>query len=522
MAYISGKWEWATTLKTKNAPSGSHSINFTSGGSSWDTILISLSEDGDRIAVNYLYPSESRSALLATYGGTTDVQYRIIDFGETPQSVSDDFYNWVVASTVSETTKYTLKGRWEVTTAFYSPSVDFEENILFTCDNGTVKYECYKVNKQFIYTDQKIDGFTIWEAFGTIGTIFDFGAVEQVVSDVFYFWFTSVATKANDPFRITYKLTNCTADATNPTQAYKGDLIILKFNANYGYTFTGTSQIRISGCEYIGIYEIGDGGNSVTVSAVNVFSNLVVTGTAKLNQEIISRPFEFYPRRTVEEQANRLPEELREPYRNSQIDRIKIFDGTQEIEVMGYAEYSYLDEKSYKTQPIRSQDGSIVDIDEYATFLTPRLVIRYNMMGIDDYRSLMKMLKRRNGFIVKCYDVVENEIVKNEMYVAPSSMPRIYQQYLIALGIQENTIEMIGTNYRSKIEFRVLDNGKYYADFGHTWREFINTPYNQNAIFNLYSDDRRIRFGETWLCDLEGTTINADDYIRADGLYDIR
>ena len=103
---------------------------------------------------------------------------------------------------------------------------------------------------------------------------------------------------------------------------------------------------------------------------------------------------QFYKHRTVNEQANRLPIELREAYKNSQIDRITIFDGTTELEVTGYAEYSYLDEKSYKTQPVRSQDGSIQEIDEYATFLTPRLIIKYNMMGIDDYRSLMNMLKK--------------------------------------------------------------------------------------------------------------------------------
>ena len=103
---------------------------------------------------------------------------------------------------------------------------------------------------------------------------------------------------------------------------------------------------------------------------------------------------QFYAKRTVTEQANRLPIELREAYLKSPIDRITIFDGEKEIELTGYAEYSYLDEKSYKTQPVRTQDGVIQEIEEYATFLTPRLVIKYNMMGIEDYRKLMKMLKK--------------------------------------------------------------------------------------------------------------------------------
>lgn len=232
----------------------------------------------------------------------------------------------------------------------------------------------------------------------------------------------------------------------------------------------------------------------------------------------------FYTKRTVEEQAKRLPQELREAYKKSQIDRITIFDGEQELEVTGYAEYSYLDEKSYKTQPVRTQDGAIEEIEQYATFLTPRLIIKYNMMGIDDYRSLMKMFKRRNGYIIKCYDVVEDKIVKNEMYVAPPSMPRIYQQYLVALGIQEHTIEMVGTNTRTKIEFDFYDNGvyigKYYADFGHTWEEWVKTPYNQSRIFKLDASGKTVLFGSRPVYDQGGREVNPDDYIGTTGSYD--
>ena len=183
---------------------------------------------------------------------------------------------------------------------------------------------------------------------------------------------------------------------------------------------------------------------------------------------------QFYPHRTVEEQAARLPYELREAYKNSQIDRIRMFDGNKTIELTGYAEYSYLDEKSYKTQPVRTQDGAIEEIEEYATFLTPRLIVKYNMMGIDDYRSFMKMIKGRNGFAIQCYDPVEDKIVTNEMYVATPSMPIIYQQYLAALGIKEYNIEMIGTNSQSKITFGVLFNGgieRYDVGLGDTWRD---------------------------------------------------
>ena len=201
---------------------------------------------------------------------------------------------------------------------------------------------------------------------------------------------------------------------------------------------------------------------------------------------------QFYPHRTVEEQANRLPEELREAYRHSQIDRITIFDGTTELEITGYAEYSYLNEKSYKTQPVRTQDGVIEEIEEYETFLTPRLIIKYNMMGIEDYRSLMKMLRKQNSFGVRCYDVVEDKIVIQDMYHATPSMPIIYQQYLMALGIKEYTIELIGTNKR--IEF-YIDDFKYSISKWATWADFCSE--NPESFF-INEEGKVIRVVGAW------------------------
>jgi hypothetical protein len=112
----------------------------------------------------------------------------------------------------------------------------------------------------------------------------------------------------------------------------------------------------------------------------------------------------------------------------------------------GYFEYSYLAEKAYKTQPVRSNDGSIPDINQYATFLTPRLVIKYNMMDIEDYRRLMLLLQSKNEFTVSFYDIVLDKRVTHKMYFATPQMPIIYQQYLKVMGIQEYNIELIGTN----------------------------------------------------------------------------
>ena len=150
----------------------------------------------------------------------------------------------------------------------------------------------------------------------------------------------------------------------------------------------------------------------------------------------------FYQKRSIKEQAQRLPSTYQDNYYSTQIDRVEIDGNT----LQGYFEYSFLSEKSYREQPVRANDGSIPDINQYATFLTPRLIIKYNMMDVEDYRKLMLLLQSKNEFTVTFYDIVLDKRVTHKMYAATPQIPAIYQRYLKVLGIQEYTIELIGTN----------------------------------------------------------------------------
>lgn len=147
-------------------------------------------------------------------------------------------------------------------------------------------------------------------------------------------------------------------------------------------------------------------------------------------------------RYTVEEQANRLPQEIRELYRTTQLDRLEI-DGN---EFSGYFEYSFMEEKTYVKSPERSNGGIIGNLNSYVTFLTPHIIIKYNYMGIEDYRRLIQLLQSKNEFTVTCYDIVANKRVSHKMYFATTAMPTMHQRNLQALGIIDYTIELIGTN----------------------------------------------------------------------------
>ena len=194
----------------------------------------------------------------------------------------------------------------------------------------------------------------------------------------------------------------------------------------------------------------------------------------------------FYPHRTVEEQAQRLPLDFRTKYKSTQLDRIEI-DG---CEIQGYFDYSFMEEKSYTDQPVRSQDGSIEILNDCTTFLTPRLIIKYNMMNIDDYRTLMTFLKSKNTFNVTCYDIVADRRVTHEMYFANPQMPIIYQRYLATLGVQDYTIELIGTNRRtSDMEFQFFIGTTMHRAYSNdTWISFVLRRETDYEI--MYSKSR--------------------------------
>jgi hypothetical protein len=119
-----------------------------------------------------------------------------------------------------------------------------------------------------------------------------------------------------------------------------------------------------------------------------------------------------------------------------------------------YSAFTFLMEKSYVKSPVRSSDGSIENLDSYATFLTPHLKIDFSLMSINSYRTLMKLLRSRNEFTVTCYDIVNDIDVTHKMYFATEQMPKLWSiakaingdEWVELLGVQEYTVELIGTN----------------------------------------------------------------------------
>lgn len=130
-----------------------------------------------------------------------------------------------------------------------------------------------------------------------------------------------------------------------------------------------------------------------------------------------------------------------------------IISGTK---ISGYGAFSFLWEKSYVKSPTRSGNGSIGNLNSYATFITPHLQIDFSLLDIDNYRKIMQLLYSKNEHEVQCYDIVNDRTTINNMYFATESMPKLLtitrmlsgasDPIIELIGVQDYTVEMIGTN----------------------------------------------------------------------------
>lgn len=164
-----------------------------------------------------------------------------------------------------------------------------------------------------------------------------------------------------------------------------------------------------------------------------------------------------YPDRvtTLRDILNMSPEQRKAEYRvnngNKHIDKVTINGNV----FTDYSAFSFVWEKSYIKEPVRSGSGAIGNLNSYSTFLTPHLKIDFGLMSIASYRKIMQLIYSGNEFLVTCYDVVNNKDTTNKMYFSTEEMPKLWtivdalngdENAIMLLGVQDYTVEMIGTN----------------------------------------------------------------------------
>jgi uncharacterized repeat protein (TIGR02543 family) len=124
-----------------------------------------------------------------------------------------------------------------------------------------------------------------------------------------------------------------------------------------------------------------------------------------------------------------------------------------------YGQYSFIWEKTFVKSPERSSGGNLGNLNSYATFLTPHLILDFSIMSIDDYRKIMLLHYEANEFTVECYDPIYNRKIKVKMYFATEEMAKLFtiaqnrllpngqwEDWVDLVGVTEYKVELIGTN----------------------------------------------------------------------------
>lgn len=123
-----------------------------------------------------------------------------------------------------------------------------------------------------------------------------------------------------------------------------------------------------------------------------------------------------------------------------------------------YGTYSFVWQKTLKETPERADDGSISTLENAVYFITGNLKIDFDMLSIDDYRRIMKLIYSGNVFLVKTYDIAYDRMIIIEMYFQPEDLPKIFtmaerlhgigassEEWLDLIGVQSHTVQMVGT-----------------------------------------------------------------------------
>ena len=145
---------------------------------------------------------------------------------------------------------------------------------------------------------------------------------------------------------------------------------------------------------------------------------------------------------------------LKTEYRALDIDKV-IIDGNT---FTNYGDFQFIWEMSYVTEPKRSGNGSIGNLNSYAVFLTPHLTLNFSIMSIDDYRKIMQLHYAIKEHTVECYDPIYNRKIKVKMYFATEQMAKLHtiarkrfngtkwEDWIELVGVREYTVDLIGTN----------------------------------------------------------------------------
>ena len=128
---------------------------------------------------------------------------------------------------------------------------------------------------------------------------------------------------------------------------------------------------------------------------------------------------------------------------DNELSKIKI--GGEEFTGIGYQGLMTVNTKTYVEEPVRTNDGSIPNIDDHDTFIVPRCKVNFKFFNIGDYQRLCRVINSANQFPVEYFDKQFGTRKTYMMYVEPEEMAKIYNVGTSVIGVLDYEVSFIGT-----------------------------------------------------------------------------
>lgn len=133
-------------------------------------------------------------------------------------------------------------------------------------------------------------------------------------------------------------------------------------------------------------------------------------------------------------------------------------DFTDNDKFTNYGTYSFVWQKTLKESPERADNGALPQLWDMPYYITGNLKIDFDVMSIDDYRRIMKLIYSGNCYKVKAYDIAYDRMIIIEMYFQPEDLPTIFtiaerlhgvgassDEWTDLIAVKSHTTQMVGT-----------------------------------------------------------------------------
>lgn len=170
----------------------------------------------------------------------------------------------------------------------------------------------------------------------------------------------------------------------------------------------------------------------------------------------------------------------------------KIYINGEEFSGIGYQGLMTVNTKTYVDEPVRSNDGSISNIDDYETFIVPRCKVNFKYFNISDYKRLCRVLNSANQFPVSYYDKQFGRFVEHQMYAEPEEMKKIYNVGTSVIGLFDYEVSFVGTlNKLDEYEVKYITAGLTPRTINDYSSE---TTYSEGNVVSSTQDEKTIYY----------------------------